>query len=296
MATAGDARPPSGGGDKRAPPGSGGAGFGGGGPDAGGKRGGGDMAGKDNEKLIKTLKRKVVMIDRKITRTERELDELGIDLDAEEIVSDPYAAIDSDEILVWGHDLSVEPGKTYRYRVTVSVYNPFFGKKRNLVESQQSLAEVFTLKSQPSDWSSPARIHPLRRVFITSASSTGGQYGLGRATAEVYRFYDGTQWVEKFSVQPGGAIGGVKEVRRPDGTIMVVDFTTSFFILDIVEQIETGRNEAGRPDIIRGEAQVLLRDLNDPRLIEMRDPRIEEDDPERVRLQEKLPPSEPRRS
>jgi len=285
-------RAPPGSGGKRAPPGSG-RGFGGQPGGDTGKRDGrdrDDTPGRDNERRQKKLKLRIGRVDVRIRATRTELRTHGIDPDAEEIVADPHAALDEDEILVWGHDLTVKPGRTYRYRVTVSVYNPFFGKERSLVKNQQNLAAAFTLNSQPSDWAPPVRIHPLRRVFITSATSGGGQHGFGRATAEVYLFHDGVQWMERFSVQPGNAIGGVKKVQRPDdGTTVEVDFTTSFFVLDIVEEIRIGRNDRGRRDLMRGESTVLLRDLNDPRILEMRDPRVEERDTERLRLQGKLP-------
>jgi hypothetical protein len=70
---------------------------------------------------------------------------------------------------------------------------------------------------------------------------------------------------------------------------MDVDFTTSLFVMDIVEEVGVGRNDRGGPDIVRGEARVLLRDIDDPRIVEMRDPRLEEDDPDRLRLRAKLP-------
>ena len=278
---------------KRAPPGSG-SGFGGGPGGDTGKRGGrDDTTGKDDERLQKRLKRQIMRVDVRIRSTRTKLRALGIDPDALEIIADPFAVLDGDEILVWGHDITVKPGKTYRYRVSVSVYNPFFGKKRSLVQNQQDLAEQFTLNSEPSDWTPPVRIHPLRRVFITSAASGGGQHGFGRAMAEVYLFHDGIQWMQRFPVQPGAAIGGVKKVRRPDdGTTVDVDFRTSLFVLDIVEEIQTSRNDRGRRATFRGESKVLLRDLDDPRILEMRDPRIEERDPERLRLQAKLPPTE----
>ncbi len=278
---------------KRAPPGSGGSGFGGQPGGDTGKRGDrDDTPAKDNQRRQKKLKRQIMRVDVRIRSTRTDLRELGIDPDAVEIVADPFAALDGDEILVWGHDITVKPGRTYRYRVTVSVYNPFFGKKRSLVQDQQSLAEDFTLNSEPSDWAPPVHIHPLQRVFITSAASGGGQHGFGRATAEVYIFHDGTQWVEKFFVRPGMAIGGVKKVKRADDDQDIeIDFTTSLFVLDIVEEVAS-RDARGRRDLIRGQSRVLLRDLDDPKIMEMRDPRIEESDPERQRLRDKLPPTE----
>ncbi len=157
-----------------------------------------------------------------------------------------------------------------------------------MVESQQSLAQAFTLDSPPSEWSSPARMHPLRRVFIVGASTGGSAVqGFGRATAEVYRFYDGIQWVEKFQVAPGGVVGEVKDVRLPDGSTRKIDFSTTLFVLDIVEDIDTGRTGRGRPT--RPRARVLLQDLVDPQIVEWRDPLAEERDPDRQRLRDKLP-------
>ena len=271
---------------KRAPPGGGG-GFGneGGGPDTGRRTGGDSDPRADKQILIKRLKRDIRRTDWSIMKTERDLRALGADPDAQEAQDDPFAALDSDEILVWGHDLTVKPGKTYRYRVTVSVYNPFFGKKRSLVESQQSLAEVFVLNSEPSEWSEPVRIHPLRRVFITSASRGGtGVQGFGRVMVEVYLFYDGVQRVEKFLVTPGAAIGGVR-----DG----IDFGTSLFVLDIMEDLKAGGDRNRGPND-RGAVKVLLQDLDDPQRLELRDPRIEETDPDRLRLRAKLPATGPR--
>ena len=235
--------------------------------------------------LIKRLKRDIRRTDLSIMKTERDLRALGADPDAQEAQDDPFAALDSDEILVWGHDLTVTPGKTYRYRVTVSVYNPFFGKKRSLVESQQSLAEVFVLNSEPSEWSEPVRIHPLRRVFITSATKGGpGGQGFGRAKVEVYLFYDGVQRMETFSVAPGTVIGGLRNG---------VDFGTRLFVLDIVEDLQGSADRARGPDA-RGAVRVLLQDLDDPRRLELRNPRTEETDQDREQLRAKLPAAIPR--
>ena len=43
-------------------------------------------------------------------------------------------------MLVWTHDLSVEPGATYRYRCRVFLYNPLFARSRQLLEAQQERA------------------------------------------------------------------------------------------------------------------------------------------------------------
>ena len=248
-----------------------------------GKRTGGDSDRRqDKQRLIKRLQRDIRRAERSIAKTERDLRALGVDPDSQEAESDPFAELASDEILVWGHDLTVEAGRTYQYRVTVSVYNPFFGKKRSLVEDQQNLAEAFVLNSEPSEWSESVRIHPFSRVFITSASRGGpGVHGFGRAMAEVYLFFKGIQRMEKFTVTPGEVIGGVR-----DG----IDFSTRLFVLDIVEDLKTGIDRGTGPES-RGAVRVLLQDLDDPRRLELRDPRTEETDPDRERLRAKVKPA-----
>ena len=53
-----------------------------------------------------------------------------------------------DTIPIWAHDLDVKPESTYRYRCIVQVYNPFFGRKRQLVPQQVGLSDAFVLASE----------------------------------------------------------------------------------------------------------------------------------------------------
>ncbi len=286
-------RPPPGSGGKRPPPGSGqgGGGFGAGDEGDIGKRdrSGGGIPGKASKQELDRIWRKVLRQERVIANLERDLSDLGVENPDEEETATQFAALESDSILVWGHDLYVQPGKTYRYRFTVRVYNPFFGKKRSLAESQQELAESFTLDTATSDWSNPIRIHPPLRVFITDASPTaGGPMGLGRAKAEVYRFYDGNHWMETFSVYPGGAIGDVKEVRLTDGQGTIeIDFRTNYYVLDIVKDVDGGRSNGGRLPEAGSGARVLLQDLQTGET-GMRDPQTELASPDRQMLRDKL--------
>ncbi|MHC4416555.1 MAG: hypothetical protein ACYS0G_14885 [Planctomycetota bacterium] len=281
------------GGGRRAPgPGPGGMGVDSGGLGKRDKSGSSGSGGEKNRRAVDNLKKRITQLDRQIADVEKDLQDLrgtaGLDDQApSESDSGPTA---DDEIWVWGHDLFVEPGKTYRYAVTLEVYNPFFGRKRNLVDEQQKLAESFTLDSGTSEWSDAIQVSPPLRVFITNATPAGqgaaGPLGLGRATAEVYRFYDGVHWMETFAVEPGGYIGEAKE-RRVDGQEepVVIDFRTSLFVLDIVEDIDAGRGrfpEAGRA------AKVLLQDLRTGEILDLRDPFAEINDRDRVRLRQKV--------
>ena len=113
-----------------------------------------------------------------------------------------------------------------------------------------------------------------------------GGLGLGRATVEVYRFYDGRQWAATFVVDVGDYIGGVKDFRLPDRDDPVqIDFNTDLLVLDVVEDVNaprTGPLAAGRP------AKVLLQDLRTGRILALRDPRLEKLNPDRRTLKDKV--------
>jgi hypothetical protein len=50
--------------------------------------------------------------------------------------------------------------------------------------------------------------------------------GLGQATVEVFKYYDGQRRLERFTIQPGDAIGAG---RTRDG----VEFDTGFYLVDV---------------------------------------------------------------
>jgi hypothetical protein len=314
-------KPPAGGddgagGDK--PPGGRGFGFGGSGA-------GRVQPGKSEEdrkkciKLTKTLRE----LEKRLASYQAQLKELQPDAVVEEKPAEE-ASIDAnavDSILVWGHDITVEPGKTYRYRVAVRVYNPFFAKRNNLVESQKALADDFAMSSAMSEWSQPIAISPPLRLFLTNATpprtqaglpmAAGvGGLGLGTVTAEVYRFYDGRWWSFSFSAEPGDRIGGLHKERLPVAKAepdtsgaagakpaeepaakpeeMEIDYGTDWFVLDVIENFDTPKNDLVR----RGAAFVVLQNMVTGEVSTLRNPTREFADPERQRLSDLVKESE----
>jgi hypothetical protein len=225
------------------PPGAGGMpGFGAGGSESPGA----DK--KKNERLIRNLKKKIRASIKRIDRFSRQLAELvGPDQAAAMIAGvaaegagSGITDLDGDRLVVWAHDMAVEPDRTYRYRFTVKLYNPFFGHKLELIDSQHELAESIALASQASAWSEPLEAIPPRKVWIVKAGAPpkmAGRLGLGEATAEVYQFSHGRWWRESFRVQPGDRVGG-KEMMELGGSEVEVDFGTDWFVLDIVPNID----------------------------------------------------------
>ena len=275
---------------------SGGDAPGGKGP-GGGPGGGGSMSGKANANADadeKEAKRKATERRSKtaqLKRVESDIAKLEAELgpapgsNAPKTAAAPVPTLASkDELIVWGHDLEVEPGSTYQYRCRARAYNPFFARGNLLVDGQRDkgLAVPCVIESPASDWSQEHRVSPSVRFFLTRASAGDGAMGLGSAQFEIFRLVDGKWRRAEMSVQPGERIGRVDD-RAAGGP---VDFTTEHYLIDVVEDI------AGRGDA-RGELQQQARDRRPGIVViassarpghEIRVPAVDSDDPDRAKL------------
>lgn len=264
---------------QRPPPNRGrGGGGGGSAPGSGGVGDGGRSGGMSgptptvtNEVECKRLRGRLKGLSRSLERFQQELEKIP----GAQPLPEPQpqeVKPPEDVIWVWGHDLDVKPGKTYRYRVTVQIHNPLFARRLDLIAEQQDQAETFLLSSAPSEWSGPITVHPPLRLFVTHARASGqiGGIGtgavLGQATAEVYRFRDGRWWRESFTVYPGDRIG--VSARSARGGLPAIDFATDWFVLDVVEAVGVDREqiESGTG------AVVLLQNLSDQSAAQVRRP------------------------
>ena len=197
-----------------------------------------------------------------------------------------------DEVTIWAHDMTVVPGKTYRYRISVEVYNPVFAKKLHLMEEQHDRADQITITSAMSDWTIPVHSDEWLKVFVTQARGPSvqqnvvGGLGLGQARADVFRFQDGRWWKESFFVEPGDRIGEVRRqvIGGQNGQEVSVDFTTNWFLLDVIEDIEAERRQREQGHA----AQALIQNINDGSMVALRDPIDELKDRVRRRLLEEV--------
>lgn len=174
-----------------------------------------------------------------------------------------------EEAVVWGHDLEVRPGGTYRYRCVARIYNPMFGKANQLVKEQAGNAAAFTIATERSGWSPEVAVSPRVRFFVTRATVGDGALQGGTAQIEVYRFVEGRWRRSEVTAQPGDRIGRVDS--RATGKD--IDFATQFFLVDVVDDLES-KGKSGserRPGVavVRSmdgdevQVHVPLRDLED---------------------------------
>jgi hypothetical protein len=223
-------------------------GGGGGLPGGGGGGLGGSMSGKNNQdeanaareekKRQQDRKTKSALMRKLLAEIAAIEKDLGMEPTTTATAAGAPKLASMDEILVWGHDMEVVPGRTYQYRCVARAYNPFFGKGNQLVRDQDAsgIAAAFTLDSVASDWSAEITVSPKVRFFVSRSTLADGSLGAGTAQVEVYVLQGGKWRREEFSVQPGERIGAPEGEGQAE-----VDFTTDFFLVDIVEDLDPKR-------------------------------------------------------
>lgn len=186
------------------------------------------------------------------------------------------AEVAEGDIKVWAHDLTVEPGKTYRYRVLVSVINPLFRQGRVPPEQKQENYNKIAIgpdlegEAMTLPWSDPVRVDPEYYFFVLQASSQSQE-----AQVEIWRIYNGQWHYEKFPAQPGDVIGGMAKIKV-NGADQQIPMNVGAVVVDVAP--------AGGSGPTAGQARMLYLEPGSQALI-ARNPDEDSDSPDRVRLQ-----------
>ena len=130
-----------------------------------------------------------------------------------ELLASPVGSLkDSDTLTVWAHDIRVEPGAEYRYRIRLVYGNPFYGRENVIHEDQrEELSRHRVIRSGFSPWSDPVEIDSRSYLFLTRANGEEGRFGGGGgvAAAEMYSFYYGYWRQAEIRLRAGDPIAGV---------------------------------------------------------------------------------------
>ncbi|MCC6969276.1 MAG: hypothetical protein IT434_03565 [Phycisphaerales bacterium] len=190
----------------------------------GGRRGGGppspptpspESRGRDrsNQQTKRDpLEIKIEEVGTQITNAKADLEKLNAPPQAENQDSAKrLALLENAQSRVWTHDLTAEPGATYRYRVRAVTNNPLFDQK--LIEAQKSDAQSPIVRGAWSDWTDPITVEAKEYYFITGASPAD-QLGGARASAEMYKFYYGFWRKAAAAVEPGDMLAA--QAKLPD--------------------------------------------------------------------------------
>jgi hypothetical protein len=137
------------------------------------------------------------------------------------------------KVAIWFHDDTVEPGKTYRYRMRVKLWNRYFGRPKALHNPAQ--ARQVVLAGEWSPPGEPVTVPPTIRFFIAGADMENHA-----ARVDVWKWHKGEWRKASFTVGVGDVIGAV---QTTDSGILdrqtlkelkeTVDFTTGAVVLDL---------------------------------------------------------------
>ncbi|MCH7792082.1 MAG: hypothetical protein IID31_07375 [Planctomycetes bacterium] len=137
-------------------------------------------------------------------------------LDEQDRFNDPRdrtPLLEDDAVRIWAHDITAEPGVTYRYRIGVVMNNPVFGRHPVMHEDQKVLADQPLALGEMSRWSQPVEVDRKAYFFVTNARAPEREaLARTRATVDVFRFYYGFWRKGTTSVHPGDLIVATVEI------------------------------------------------------------------------------------
>lgn len=168
--------------------------------------------------------------------------------------SNPLPRIkDVDTATVWAHDVTIEPGVMYQYRVRLVFPNPLKGYEQSIDEDIRDLAKPATIVSAPSPWSATITA-PLKAYNFVQRASIPARNAVGMvrpfAVVELYRFYYGYWRRGEARVQAGDAVATTIEVnadlpvwniegnspQRDGDAPSTIDAVTGAYLLDVVAE------------------------------------------------------------
>lgn len=168
---------------------------------------------------------------------------------------------------LWASDLTVEPGKTYRYRMRVRIINPLFRRSEPPEEQRKKHFDQFLVEGAWSDWTKPVAVPRKFYYFFTGAG-----VGPTQATVEVWKFFDGKWRSAEFRLKPGDAVGETRVADRID-----VEFSTGASVVDVFKNVVKAANNVPvstyRVMLMDGDQvdlRVIEEDKNDPMLLKLR--------------------------
>ena len=195
----------------------------------GGSPMGGGMPSGGSSKLDK-LHKKLVKADEVLAELSEDKKSIENEIDALKTGSgNPSETMLSGDVWVWAHDITVKPGKTYRYRMTLQLANPFFGHKPSLYDEQKPLAQSVIIPSSVSEWTEAIEVKKSRQWFVVNSKMSDegffpSPFDRGSVTVETFEFSDGSWLSDKKLV----SVGQPLEENALEGEDV-------WFILDVLE-------------------------------------------------------------
>lgn len=179
--------------------------------------------------------------------------EAAVEPSAPSAVNEGGALLEVASVRVWAHDVTVERGKTYRYRISFVLNNPLFQQLALLNAEQAGLASVAAIESNPSPWSAPVGVADHAYYFVTGANpaEVGMINRSAGASVELYKFHWGFWRPVKLSLEPGDRVES-DQLRTPDYTAVAQA------ILDAADKPDQQRDPGGNDPNTTGDAPPIV--------------------------------------
>ena len=162
------------------------------------------------------------------------LDDIYQELDEILITSKTNLRKIREPLLFWAHDDTVEPGKSYRYRIRLGVFNPIAGTNR-FYEQDEDLKDKIVLWSEFCEAEEIVKVPGTLYFFPRDVQDAAKV-----VTVNVARYALGYWYSKDFAVKPGEVIGAVaefepaKEEKIVPTTPETIDYTTGAVLVDVV--------------------------------------------------------------
>ena len=153
---------------------------------------------------------------------------LGVDPESQELP----------KMILWGHDITAQPGNSYRYRLRVHVLNPLFDQKQLNEQQKEAFGQRLAIASDPTAWSDPINIDPEVQFFVVAADRSHN-----RAEAEFFRVFNGQLRESTFTISSGDPMGGMVDFEY-EGRIRQVDMRVDSVAVDVISKGSGAQGDA----------------------------------------------------
>ena len=192
-------------------------------------------------------------------RTEKDVER---DVKGEMLSSVKRLEATRDPILVWAHDDTTSPGRTYQYRIRLGVFNPIMGKDW-FKQSQAEFKNQTVLWSRYSEPTEEIKVAKMLHVFPVDTIK-GESEAVEGAKIEVAKYHMGQWQSYAFDTFPGQIIGksvtmaelaeqrdDSRSRNRDETDVRMmnpnqpqeeekIDFTTSMVMVDVLKDLNWG--------------------------------------------------------
>ncbi|MGB2809861.1 MAG: hypothetical protein WBC22_19130 [Sedimentisphaerales bacterium] len=205
--------------------------------DRGDRRGETESLSRREELEEREREREARLAELRATSITTTLDDIYKELDKILITERTNLTKIREPLLFWAHDDTAEPGKSYRYRIRLGVFNPIAGTNK-FNEQDEGLKNQIVLWSEFSEVKEIVKVPGTLYFFPRDV-----QDAARIVTVHVARYKLGHWYIKDFAVKPGEDIGKVAEfepVEEKTRPLMmpsvpeIIDYTTGAVLVDVV--------------------------------------------------------------